>query len=155
MAATIKKVQSSDLSRHSKDVFAAAEDGPVIITRRDGEDLVLTSETQARHDRQGLDLAAQLIAASLDPSGRPFTVRLQEPFPWIGFLSPPEQEEFAQDVVATARACAAVRQFDRLVLTLLDWKRTAEAYASGLTASIDVEWLSGVTYAADPHADDA
>lgn len=127
----------------------------MLLTRSDGEDLMLTSATPARHDRQGLDLAAQLIAASLDTSGRAFTVRLQEPFPWIGFLSPPEQEEFAQDVVATARACAAVRQFDRLVLTLQDWKRTAEAYVSGLTASIDVGWLTGATYAADPRADDA
>ena len=39
--------RSSDLSKHSAEVFAAAEDHPVTITRRDGEALVLMSQREA------------------------------------------------------------------------------------------------------------
>ena len=152
-ALQVQTFQSSELSRQPKAVFAAAEDGPVLITRRDGEDLILTSETQARHDQLGLELAAQLVAASLDPSGKPFTTRLGEPFPWLMFLSDEEREEFADEVVSVARACAAVRHFDRLLQTLEAWHRTAQAYAAGYTADTAVEWLDDEARAADPRAE--
>jgi hypothetical protein len=39
-------VHSSDLSRNSAAVFKAVDQGPVTITRRDGEALILTCESQ-------------------------------------------------------------------------------------------------------------
>ena len=39
--------RSSDLSKHSAEGFAAAEDHPVTITRRDGEALVSMSQREA------------------------------------------------------------------------------------------------------------
>ena len=38
--------RSSDLSKHSADVFAEAEEHPVHVTRRDGETLVLMSQRE-------------------------------------------------------------------------------------------------------------
>ena len=66
--------------RSPASVFAAADEGPVTITRRDGEALVLTRASAVEHQRLGLQLAAQLIAASLADSSTPFVDRLRPDF---------------------------------------------------------------------------
>lgn len=140
-AVVTRTVQSSDLSRRSKDVFAAVEKGPVTITRRDGEDLVLSKASDAAQQQEGLKLAAQLVAASLAPDDEPFVDRLRLPFPWIEFLSGPERQDFAEELVSVARACASVGRFDRLLITIHAWEATATALASGYTADVDLHWL--------------
>ena len=46
MATITRTVRSSELSRNSREVFEAADQGPVLITRRDGDSLVLTKASQ-------------------------------------------------------------------------------------------------------------
>lgn len=152
MAAITRTIQSSELSRHSREVFEAADQGPVLITRRDGEALVLTKASQANYERKGLQLAASLVAASLAPDDVPFVERLRGPFPWLALLSSSDQDAFAQEVVSIARACASISQFDRLLLTLHSWKATAEEVAPGYTPDDELEWLEPVEAVADPHA---
>ena len=145
-----RTVQSSELSRSPASVFAAADEGPVTITRRDGEALVLTRASAVEHQRLGLQLAAQLIAASLADSSTPFLDRLRVPFPWLEFLSSPDRASFAAEVVDVARACAAVSQFDRLLEVLTAWRSTAEAVAAGYTRDEDLTWISEPAPVADP-----
>lgn len=150
MATTPRSVRSSELSRNSREVFKAADEGPVLITRRDGDPLVLTRASQAERDREGLELAAALVAASLAPEDRPFVERLHQPFPWLAFLSSTDQEAFASEAVQVARACAAVAHFDRLLLTIRAWKATAEEVAIGYTPHDELEWLDAAEPVADP-----
>ena len=126
----------SDLSRDSKSVSAAADHGPVTITRRDGEDLILERASVVEHRRAGFRLAAQVIAAALRESPVSFTERLKAPFPWIRFLPEPYRDDFAAELLEVTRACAAVSVFDDLATTIHAWQSTAEAYAAGL---VDVE----------------
>ncbi len=148
-----RSVQSSELSRNPKAVFKAAEDGPVTITRRDGDSLILTRESQVRSDRLGLEIAASLVAASLAPEeDGPFVRRLRVHFPWVTFLSETDQDEFAREVVDVARSCAAVSRFDRLLITLSAWKDTAEAIAAGYTYGDDLDWSITDTTVPDPRA---
>ncbi len=148
--APTRTVQSSELSRNSRAVFAAADDGPVLITRRDGETLVLTRASQAEEDRQGLELASALVAASLAPDDVPFVQRLHQPFPWLALLSPADQAEFAREVIEVARACAALSHYDRLLLTVHEWMATAEAVAVGYTRDEDLTWLDQPVVVPDP-----
>ncbi len=145
-----KTVQSSELSRSPASVFAAADAGPVMITRRDGEALVLTRASAVEHQRLGLQLAAQLIAASLADSTNPFLDRLRVPFPWLEFLSSADRASFAAEVIDVARACAAVWQFDRLLEVLTAWRSTAEAVAAGYTRDDDLTWISEPAPVTDP-----
>lgn len=145
-----RTVQSSELSRNSREVFEAADQGPVLITRRDGDSLVLTKASQADSDRKGLELAAALVAASLAPDNRPFVERLRQPFPWLALLSSTDQEAFAIEVIDLARACAAVSRFDRLLLTLRSWEATAEEVAAGYTPDDELEWLDAAELVVDP-----
>jgi PHD/YefM family antitoxin component YafN of YafNO toxin-antitoxin module len=149
-AVVSRTVQSSDLSRNPASVFAAADEGPVTITRRDGEALVLARASDVDKERQGLELAAQLVAASLAPADVPFVERLRGPFPWLEFLSQQHREQFAAEIVDVARACAAVSRFDRLLVTLAAWRATAEAIAAGYTSDDELEWLDEPAAVADP-----
>lgn len=141
--------RSSDLSKHSAEVFAEAEDHPVTVTRRDGESLVLMSQRESDARSQLLELAAQLIAVALDGSG-PLEGRMTGIFPWMLALSPDGQKECAQSLVNAARASLSTGQPHLAIIELTSWRETATALAAGLDTT-QVEWLDpDEDLAADP-----
>lgn len=150
MSTITRTVQSSELSRNSREVFEAADQGPVLITRRDGDALVLTKASQVDDDRKGLELASSLVAASLAPDDVPFVERLRVPFPWLALLTPGEQGVFAKEVVDVARGCASVARYEQLLMTLHAWVATAEAVAAGYTRDDELQWLDVTEAVADP-----
>ncbi|WP_024873636.1 prevent-host-death protein [Saccharomonospora piscinae] len=131
--------RSSDLSKHSAEVFAEAEEHPVTVTRRDGESLVLMSQREAEGRSQLLNFAAQLITVTLDDNG-PFAERMSRVFPWMLALSPADREACAQDLVNAARASFSTGQPHLAIAELTSWKETATAIAAGL-GSAEAEWL--------------
>ncbi|WP_254678656.1 prevent-host-death protein [Arthrobacter sp. 24S4-2] len=131
--------QSSELSRSSADVFAAAADHPVRVTRRDGESLVLMSESADAARISLLELAAQLVAVSTSTEGT-LAARMSDRFPWMLALSPADQEACADDVLAAARASFATNQPHLAIAELTSWRETATAIAAGLGKE-PVEWL--------------
>lgn len=143
---------SSDLSRNPAQVFRAAEDGPVTITRRDGEPLTLIRSSTVEREHEALALAANLVAASLAPGPGSFAERLVVPFPWLGFLPAGQREQFASEIVEVSRACASISNFDRLFVVLAEWKATAEAMALGYTPDADLDWLDAAEPVTDPRA---
>ncbi|KUM35523.1 prevent-host-death protein [Arthrobacter sp. EpRS71] len=131
--------QSSELSRSSAEVFAAAADHPVQVTRRDGESLVLMSESADAARRSLLELAAQLVAVSTSAEGT-LAARMSDRFPWMLALSPADQEACAADVLAAARASFATNQPHLAISELSSWRETATAIAAGLGRE-SLEWL--------------
>ena len=150
MVTISRTVRSSELSRNSREVFEAADKGPVLITRRDGDALVLTRASQADDDRRGLELASAIVAASLASDAVPFVERLRTPFPWLALLTPDDQRTFATEIVDVARGCAAVARYVQLLATLHAWVATAEAIAAGYTPDDELEWLDVAEVVADP-----
>lgn len=131
--------RSSDLSKHSAEVFAEAEDHPVTVTRRDGEALVLMSQREAEGRARLLNFAAQLITVTLDNRG-PLSARMAKAFPWMLALSPVDRTSCAQDLVDAARASFSTEQPHLAITALTSWKETATAVAAGLD-SADLVWL--------------
>lgn len=131
--------RSSDLSRHSAEVFAEAEEHPVRVTRRDGEALVLMSQREAEARARLLSFAAQLITATLDECGS-LAERMSKVFPWMLALSHDDRESCAHDLVDAARASFSTDQPHLAIAELTAWKETAAARAAGL-GDIDVQWL--------------
>lgn len=131
--------QSSELSRASADVFAAAVDHPVRVTRRDGEALVLMSESADQARVWLLELAAQLVAVSTSTEGS-LASRMSDRFPWMLALSPVDQEACASDILTAARASFATNQPHLAIAELTSWRETATAIAAGLGTK-PVEWL--------------
>lgn len=131
--------QSSDLSRSSAEVFAAATDHPVEVTRRDGESLVLMSQTADRARNSLLELAGQLIAVSTS-SGGTLTERMSDRFPWMLALNVDDRELCSTEILAAARASFATKQPHLALAEMTAWKETAIAVAAGLSNS-SVDWL--------------
>jgi len=131
--------RSSDLSKHSADVFAEAEHHPVQITRRDGEPLVLASQREVDERALLLQFAADLITVTLDGEGT-LAARMTRKFEWMHALSTADQDACAQDLVDAARASFSTGQAHLAVAELTSWRETATAIAAGLTAA-PVEWL--------------
>lgn len=131
--------QSSELSRSSAEVFDAASEQPVKVTRRNGESLVLMSES-ANSDRNALlELAAQLIASSVRSSGS-IADSMSDRFPWMLALSEDDRGRCAQDIIDAARASFSTHQPHLAVAEITSWRESATAIAAGLGES-RVEWL--------------
>lgn len=136
-------MQFSDLSRNSKEVAELADRGPVTITRRDGEPLLLVKASEAERARHGQQIAAQIVGAAVSGWPASFAESLRQPFPWIEFLTEQERDRFAHEVVEVARACAVFATFDRLESTVSSWRATAEAAADGVDPTgADLDWLA-------------
>jgi prevent-host-death family protein len=131
--------QSSDLSRSSAEVFAAATDHPVEVTRRNGESLVLMSQATDRARDSLLELAAQLIAVSTNLEGT-LPERMSDRFPWMLALNVDDRERCATEILAAARASFATKQPHLAIAELTAWKETATAVAAGLGIA-SVDWL--------------
>ena len=105
--------RSSDLSKHSADVFSEAEDHAVQITRRDGEPLVLMSQREADARASLLQFAADLITVTLDDKGT-LAARMADRFPWMLALSAADQTTCAQHLVDLGGPAAKkILQFGR------------------------------------------
>lgn len=130
--------RSSDLSKHSAEVFAEAEDHPVTVTRRDGESLVLMSQREADARAQLLDIAATLISVTLEDRHSP--ERMAVRYPWMYALSAEEREQCTRDLIDAARASFSTQQPHLAIARLTSWRETATAIAAGL-GSQPVEWL--------------
>ena len=131
--------RSSDLSKHSAEVFAEAEDHPVTVTRRDGEALVLMSQREAESRNRMLQFAAQLIGVAVDDDG-PLAGRMSRAFPWMLALSPKDRSTCAHDLVDAARASFSTDQPHLALAELASWRETAAAIAAGLDRA-DLDWL--------------
>jgi len=130
---------SSELSRNSAEVFAAAERGPITVTRRDAEPLVLMNEREADARQQLFEFAAQLIAITTDDRGT-LPERMANYLPWMFALSESDRERCAKELVNAARASFATERPHLAVAELNSWKATAEALAAGMHNE-PVEWL--------------
>ena len=131
--------KSSELSRNSSEVFAAADQGPVTVTRRDAEPLVLMNEREADARKQLFEFAAQLIAITTDDRGT-LAERMAEHFPWMFALSVADRGQCAKDLVDAARASFATERPYLAVVELNSWRETAAAIAAGYRND-PVEWL--------------
>lgn len=136
-----RSFQSSELSRHSAPVFEAAEIAPVRVTRRDGTSLVLMSSDESDARDRLLQLASQLIAATLDTDRGSLGARLAERFDWMFAFSPEVQERCAQEIVKAARASFSTGQAHLAVVEIRSWQSTAEAISAGLD-EVQVDWLA-------------
>lgn len=100
--ASTPTVAFSELSKNSRRVAETLDQAQrVHITRRDGDDLYLTT---ARHDQQReetADITARLLAALVrsDAGERAVLRALPSVFPWVRHLSADELGQFAADLI--------------------------------------------------------
>jgi PHD/YefM family antitoxin component YafN of YafNO toxin-antitoxin module len=125
-------VSFSELSKNSKRVADAVEQAQrVHVTRRDGEDLYLTTERHDRQREETADVTARLFAAliSSDEGARAILLALPEVFPWTRHLSTEEVREFVVDLVDATRDVADLDVHGNLHRAIVEWRATARILA--------------------------
>ncbi len=125
-------VSFSDLSKNSKRVADTVEQAQrVQVTRRDGQDLYLTT---ARHDQQREETAAvtaRLFSALIrsDAGARAVLLALPEVFPWVRHLSSEEVREFVVDLIAATQDAVELDVHANLHRAIVEWRATARILA--------------------------
>ena len=152
MSFTVEKFQSSELSRNSAKVFAVAENTAVLITRRDGEDLVLMPDRDSRYQRDFYEFSALTMSALFDDRGT-LVERMIDRFPWIGVFQPEGQEECVHALIDAARTAFATNSPRVSMMTLIPWRETASAIAEGLAPVADDEWYDEPVIVPNPALD--
>lgn len=120
----------TDLLRHPKDVVARADRGPVRITRRDADDLVLLRADTLDSDRKGAELAVRIARHALAHRGD-MAAALADLFSWTAVLSDNDREMFATEMDALVWASIELGKFTKLVHEFASWEGTAETIAAG------------------------
>ena len=130
---------SSDLSRNPAKVFRSAEESPVRLTRRDGQNLVLMTERYDNAREELLRLAAEFIALAVEGEGS-VVERMSHRFSWMLALDEKDRAACTADLIRAARASFSTGARPLLLSTLDSWRETAEAIALGLD-KVPVDWL--------------
>ncbi|MFJ8249272.1 MULTISPECIES: hypothetical protein [unclassified Streptomyces] len=148
MSAESSAVNFSELVNKNKQTLARLkESSRLLLRRRDGEDLVLTTVTRAEQDRTVVSAATRMLAAMArrDPGTTQLLLDvLPDAFPWIRFLPEPDVHAFAVELVDTMRAADSLSNNASVAQMLIAWQHTAEAYS-------DPELLAALT---TDHAED-
>lgn len=125
-------VSFSDLSKNSKRVADTVERAQrVHVTRRDGEDLYLTTERHDRQREETADVTARLFTALIgsDEGARAVLLALPAVFPWVRHLSAEEMREFVVDLVDATRDVVELDVHANLHHVIVEWRATARILA--------------------------
>ena len=128
----VQTVSFSDLSKNSKRVAETVERTQrVHVTRRDGEDLYLTTERHDRQREETADVTTRLFTALIgsDEGARAVLLALPQVFPWVRHLPAAEVREFVVDLLDATRDVADLDVHSNLHRTIVEWRATARILA--------------------------
>ncbi|MFF7778650.1 prevent-host-death family protein [Streptomyces tanashiensis] len=133
-------VSFSELSKNSKRVAERLDTAyRLLVTRRDGEDLYLTTASYDQEREETADVTARLLAALLtaDDGAHVIGRALPSVFPWVRHLSSEETQEFVRDLVDATHDAAQLDVHATLHRAIVEWRATARILADpGLTARL-------------------
>lgn len=121
----------TDLLRKPKEVLAHIDQGPVRITRRDGDDLVILRGHDLDVLESGVALSSRLIRAIGRNKGG-VEAALTDLFAWTGEFTPRELAAYAAEIEQLVYAASELGTFERLLRAQQEWQETARAYAVGM-----------------------
>ncbi|MEU5312121.1 hypothetical protein [Streptomyces sp. NPDC021562] len=133
MSAESAAVNFSELVNRNKQTLARLQESPrLLLHRRDGEDLVLTTAARAEQDRTVVSAATRMLVALArrEPGSMELLLDiLPDAFPWVRFLPEPDLHGFAVELVDTMRAADSVGNVASVAQLLIAWQHTAEVYS--------------------------
>lgn len=135
----VRTFQSSDLSRNPGAVFSAAEGSPVLLTRRDGESLVLMNESELSQQTWLLDFASRLVTAMSDDRGE-LVDRMCQQFSWMLALDNDARIECSSELIEAARAALSTGVARPAYIRFSSWFDSASSIAEGFD-KIPVDWV--------------
>lgn len=132
MSLAYSQIQSSDISRNPLKVFTAAESGPVLLTRRDGQNFLIMSESEALARETLISMAGKFFAVGVDSSSDTPREKMVRQFPWIAALCKEDQLKCIDELKDSAAAAFATGEAFMFEVTYNSWFDSASAIAAGL-----------------------
>ncbi|MGW2041422.1 hypothetical protein [Streptomyces virginiae] len=133
MSADNAAVNFSELVNKNKQTLARLKESPrLLLHRRDGEDLVLTTAAKAEQDQTVVSAASRMLSAMArrEPGSMELLLDiLPEAFPWVRFLPEPDVHAFAVELVDTMRAADSIGNNASVAQMLTAWQHTAEVHS--------------------------
>lgn len=128
----------TELLRTPKTVLEHVDEGPVRITRRDGDDLVILRGDELDTLEQGVAFSSVLLRAIGRHSGDAVAA-VRELYAWTTQLADHEVSEYAAEMERLVYAASELGRFERLLRAQSNWRETALAYAEGYRPTAPVE----------------
>ncbi|WP_328506632.1 hypothetical protein [Streptomyces sp. NBC_00391] len=126
-------VNFSELVNRNRQTLARLQESPrLLLHRRDGEDLVLTTAARAEQDQAVVSAATRMLAAMArrEPGSMELLLDiLPDAFPWVRFLPAGDLHAFAVELVDTMRAADSLGNSASVAQLLIAWQHTAEVYS--------------------------
>ncbi|MFE0462685.1 hypothetical protein ACFW1A_25860 [Kitasatospora sp. NPDC058965] len=125
----------SELLQKPKDTVAKMDRAPrhgIRLTRRDDEDLYLTTAARAEQVVEIVDSTTRMFVALMQSEPKAVTLLTNvfpQAFPWVRFLPTDAVREFLVELVETAKASTALGVVDPIATVIAAWKHTAEVYS--------------------------
>ncbi|MFF6999476.1 hypothetical protein ACFY93_31680 [Streptomyces sp. NPDC008313] len=142
MATDNAAVNFSELVNKNKQTLARLKKSSrLLLHRRDGEDLVLTTAARAEQDQTVVSAATRMLGAMArrEPGSMELLLDiLPDAFPWARFLPEADVHAFAVELVDTMRAADSVGNSASVAQMLIAWQHTAEIHS-------DPELLAALT----------
>jgi len=119
MAMPVEEFTLTDFLQHSGQVLPKVAEGEVLLHRRDGEDLVLTTSTQMEALRATLRAFMSITDGGTD--------RAITAFPWFGFLEPADKLECLRELRQGVNATMLTGRLSELEEIIDEWRATGLA----------------------------
>lgn len=104
----------------------------LLVRRRDGEDLVLTTATRAEQTTEFVSATTRLFAALMQHGEQARALLLDvlpEAFPWVRFLPTEDVQTFLVELIGTLRAVEELDSPAPVAQLIIEWRHTAEVHA--------------------------
>ncbi len=107
----------------------AVERGDVLLERRDGVDLVLTTVTRVDANDEALSLGAVTLRVLSQSNPTMVASALAEQLPWLSWLPDADRLACTTELINDLAASAALHNFTKFHHDLVAWKHTAEVWS--------------------------
>ena len=133
----------SDFLRDPNAVTDGLADADVVLRRRDGEDLHLSSLARYQEENEAFGLLARMLLVLVqDKAVRDRLSRIGVA-PWQQFLPMAERYQFVEEYIATAVACGELESVAPLARLIREWRMTALMHADPRRAQALIRTLAG------------
>ncbi len=126
---SVDHVSYSEFLRSSSSTVARLNAGDIVLERRDGEDLLLTTLGRSAALKEGLGFGADVLRRLANQDRELLSDLLVDQLPWLRWLPEPDRTECVRELVDDLAASVDTDNFIRFHQDLVAWRNTAEVWS--------------------------
>jgi hypothetical protein len=144
MVKAVREVRWSSFLRDAKAVADEIDETDVVLRRREGTDLYLSSAERHEAALESLTLLSQVLSGLLEDAAARERLVAAPAIPWLRHLPAADRERFVREFAEMVAASAEVDNLDALAALVAEWKRAAIAARGGSLRGPDARaWQPG------------